>query len=142
MMEQGIWFHPPTKPTNLINPVVLAYMGDAVFEMLVRQYLVGQENHKSHHLHRQATQFVSAKAQRALLEKWQPLLTEKEAEIVRRGRNAKSGTPPKNADPADYRQATALECLVGFLYYEKRLDRLYELMAIAFDGQNSDQDNS
>ncbi|RAP73250.1 Mini-ribonuclease 3 [Paenibacillus montanisoli] len=132
-LEAGLWFHAPSKPVNLMNPIVLAYIGDAVFEVLVRQFLISQPSHKPHHLHRQATRFVSAKAQRVLLEKWQPLLTEEEADIVRRGRNAKSGSMPKNADPADYQQATALECLIGYLYYNKRIDRLRELMAIAFD---------
>ncbi|RJE83096.1 ribonuclease III [Paenibacillus sp. 1011MAR3C5] len=114
-----------------MNPVVLAYMGDAVFELLVRQYLISLPNNKSHHLHKEATKLVSAKAQRELLERWQPHLDEEEADIVRRGRNTKSGAPPKNADPADYRYATALECLVGYLYFEGRLDRLGELFHIA-----------
>ncbi|WP_168123550.1 ribonuclease III domain-containing protein [Paenibacillus sp. HB172176] len=124
--------HRPAKQTNFINPVVLAYMGDAVFELLVRQYLIAMPNHKSHHLHKEATKIVSAKAQRQLLERWQPLLTEEEADIVRRGRNAKSGNPPKNADPADYRHATALECLVGHLYFENKLERLGELFTSSF----------
>lgn len=127
----NLLFHEPTKPLNLINPIVLAYIGDAVYEVLIRQYLISLPNHKPHHLHRQATQFVSAKAQYMILEKWRPRLTEAEADIVRRGRNAKSGTVPKNADPAHYKQATALECLVGYLYYGKQVDRLRELMAIA-----------
>jgi len=126
-------FHPPAKPPHLMNPVVLAYVGDAVFELLVRQYLVAQPDHRSANLHRAATGHVSAKAQRRLLlEVWQALLTEEEADVVRRGRNAKSGAPPKNADPADYRHATALECLVGYLYYLGRTERLGELMAAAF----------
>ncbi|MCU6711641.1 ribonuclease III [Paenibacillus sp. J5C_2022] len=123
--------HALPKKTGLMNPVALAYMGDAVFELLVRQYLLSLPNHKSHHLHQEATKLVSAKAQRLLLERVQPLLTEEEADIVRRGRNAKSGAPPKNADPADYRQATALECLVGYLYYEGRFDRLAVFMDAA-----------
>lgn len=127
----SLLFHDPSKKPQLLSPVVLAYVGDGVFELLVRQYLVSQTNHKPHHLHREATKIVSAKAQRLLLEKWQPLLTEEEADIVRRGRNTKSGAPPKNADPADYRQATALECLVGYLYYEGRTERLRELMTVA-----------
>ncbi|WP_442956107.1 Mini-ribonuclease 3 [Paenibacillus sp. MMO-177] len=134
----GLLFHRPAKKTQLINPVVLAYVGDSVFELLVRQYLVSLPNHKSHHLHKEATKIVSAKAQRKLLEKWQPMLTEEEADIVRRGRNTKSGAPPKNADPADYRQATALECLVGYLYYEGRIDRLHELFAAAVAPQSED----
>ncbi|WP_284241941.1 Mini-ribonuclease 3 [Paenibacillus glycanilyticus] len=139
MAGASLLFHRPAKRTQLINPVVLAYVGDSVFELLVRQYLVSLPNHKSHHLHREATKIVSAKAQRKLLEKWQPLLTEEEADIVRRGRNTKSGAPPKNADPADYRQATALECLVGYLYYEDRIDRLNELFAAAIAPQANEQ---
>lgn len=123
--------HWPDKKTGLLNPVVLAYMGDAVFELLVRQYLISLPNNKSHHLHKEAIKLVSAKAQRELLERWHPHLTEEEADIVRRGRNTKSGAPPKNADPADYRMATALECLVGYLYFEGRLERLGELFRIA-----------
>lgn len=128
----ALGIHDPHKQPNLMNPVVLAYMGDAVFELLVRQYLISMPNHKSHHLHKEATKIVSAKAQRLLLERWQPLLTEDEADMVRRGRNAKSGNPPKNADPADYRHATALECLVGYLYFEGRLERLGELFKSSF----------
>ncbi len=129
----NLLFHPPLKPPNLMNPVVLAYMGDAVFELLIRQYLISLPNQKSHHLHREATRLVSAKGQRSILERWQPHLTEEEEEIVRRGRNAKSGAPPKNADHADYRLATALESLVGYLYYEGRTERLNELLALALD---------
>ncbi|OBZ15226.1 Mini-ribonuclease 3 [Bacillus sp. FJAT-26390] len=129
-------FHPPSKKPQLMNPVVLAYIGDAVFELLVRQYLISLPNQKPHHLHREATKFVSAKGQKRTLDLWQPHLTEEEADIVRRGRNSKSGTPPKNADLADYRLATALESLVGYLYYEGRLDRLNELLAIALGVQD------
>ncbi|WP_337103226.1 Mini-ribonuclease 3 [Paenibacillus sp. YIM B09110] len=131
----SLMFYPPAKKPQLINPVVLAYVGDAVFELLVRQYLVSLPNNKSHHMHREATSIVSAKGQRKLLERLQPHLTEEEADIVRRGRNAKSGAPPKNADPADYRLATALESLVGYLYYEGRNERLGELFAIGLEGK-------
>jgi ribonuclease-3 family protein len=125
-------FELPSKQPELLNPVVLAYAGDAVFELLVRQHLLAQPNLKPHHLHRQATGMVSAKGQRMLLERWAPMLTEEEADVVRRGRNAKSGQPPRNADLADYRQATALESLMGYLYYKGRTKRIRELMAAAF----------
>jgi len=127
--------HAPGHKAGLINPVVLAYMGDAVFELLVRQYLISQPNNKSHYLHSEATKRVSAKAQRLTLERLQPLLTEEEADIVRRGRNTKSGAPPRNADPADYRHATALECLFGYLYFEGRLERIGELMRAVLEEQ-------
>lgn len=136
-MDNLFAFHKPSKSPNLVSPVVLAYMGDAVYEMMVRQYLISLPNHKSHHLHKEATQFVSAKAQRKMLEKWQSHLTEEESDIVRRGRNTKSGNPPKNADMLDYRHATALEALVGYLYFEGRVERLGQLLAIGIEGSSS-----
>ncbi|KIL34523.1 ribonuclease III [Cohnella kolymensis] len=123
---------PADVPVNLLSPVVLAYVGDAVFEIYVRQRLVARSNRKPHELHRAAIRYVSAAAQAKLLERWQPLLTEEEADIVRRGRNTKSGQPPKNADPGEYRHATALECLVGYLYYTGRKERLEQLVELAF----------
>lgn len=136
-MDGTFHLHPPSKPVRLMNPVVLAYVGDAVFELFVRQYLVSKDNLKSDHLHRKATKLVSARAQRLILERWEHVLTEEEADVVRRGRNAKSGSPPKNAEVQDYRQATALECLVGYLYYEQRIERLNELLTIAFSEEEN-----
>lgn len=129
-MENILAFHKPQKATNLIAPVALAYMGDAVFELLIRQYLLSKPNHKSNYMHKEATSYVSAKAQHRWLEKWLPHLTEEETDIVRRGRNTKSGTPPKNADMIDYRHATAFECLVGYLYFEQRIERIEQLFEI------------
>jgi len=123
---------PSDVPVRLLSPIVLAYVGDAVFEVYVRQRLIAGSSRKPHELHRAATKYVSAAAQAKLLQRWSPLLTEEEADVVRRGRNTKSGQPPRNADPADYRQATALECLVGYLYYEGQKERLEQLMELAF----------
>lgn len=127
---------PDDVPINLLSPVVLAYMGDAVFEIYVRQQLVAGFKRKPNDLHRAATGYVSAAAQARLLKRWMPILTEEEADIVRRGRNTKSGQPPKNADPADYRHATALECLVGYLYYNGAKERLEQLIGLAFTKQD------
>lgn len=122
---------PPARKPELLSPLVLAYAGDAVYEVFVRQYLISLPNHRPHALHRQATRFVSAKGQAKALERWRPLLTEEEQEILKRGRNAKSGTIPKNADVLDYRLSTAFECLIGYLFYQGRYERLRELMEIA-----------
>ncbi|QJD85105.1 Mini-ribonuclease 3 [Cohnella herbarum] len=127
---------PADVPPHLLSPVVLAYIGDAVFEIYIRQKLIACSSRKPHELHRAATTYVSAAAQAKLLQRWMPLLTEEEADIVRRGRNTKSGQPPKNADPADYRHATALECLVGHLYYHGAKDRLEQLVELAFESQS------
>lgn len=127
-------FHfPPSKPPQLLNPLVLAYIGDAVYEVYIRQYVVSQTNHRPNHLHKTATQFVSAKAQSKLLEKLLPMLTEEEIDIVKRGRNAKSGTTAKNADVLEYRHSTAFECLIGYLYYTQSYERLKELMDKAIE---------
>jgi ribonuclease-3 family protein len=123
---------PTDVPIHLLSPIVLAYAGDAVFELYIRQRLIAGTNRKPHELHRAATGYVSAAAQARLLQVWMPLLDDEEADIVRRGRNSKSGQPPKNADPADYRHATALESLVGYLYYKGRKDRLEQLIDLAF----------
>ncbi|MBB6675028.1 Mini-ribonuclease 3 [Cohnella nanjingensis] len=126
---------PSGTPVHLLSPVVLAYVGDAVFEVYVRQRLVAGLTRKPHELHRAATRYVSAAAQARLLARWQPLLTEEEADIAKRGRNAKSGQPPKNADPGDYRHATGLECLVGYLYYRGERERLERLIGLAFEDE-------
>ncbi|MFC5468787.1 Mini-ribonuclease 3 [Cohnella suwonensis] len=131
---------PSDVPVNLLSPVVLAYVGDAVFEIYIRQKLVAGASRKPHELHRATTGFVSAAAQAKLLQRWMPTLSEEEADIVRRGRNAKSGQPPKNADPGDYRHATALECLVGYLYYQGAGERLERLVGMAFETEDKIND--
>lgn len=128
---EGLLFdYPPSKPPGLLPPLVLAYIGDAIFEVAIRQYLIGHTNLRPHHLHREATKLVSAGAQARLLFRIENELTEEEADIVRRGRNAKSGSVPKNADVLEYRHATALECLAGYLYYGGRVGRLEELIRL------------
>ncbi|TXK78121.1 Mini-ribonuclease 3 [Paenibacillus sp. N3.4] len=125
-------FHfPPSKSPHLLNPLVLAYMGDAVYEVYIRQYVVSQGNHRPNFLHKAATGFVSAKAQSKLLEALMPMLTEEEIDMVKRGRNAKSGTTAKNADVLEYRHSTAFECLIGYLYYKQSFERLKEILDFA-----------
>ncbi|PYI50159.1 Mini-ribonuclease 3 [Paenibacillus flagellatus] len=132
-MDGNLFQFEPAKDAAQLNPLVLAYMGDAVFEVLVRQYVISRPNHRPNHLHREAVKFVSAKAQARTLQLWQPHLTPEEADIVKRGRNAKSGTMPKNADVLDYRHSTGFECLIGFLYYTKRFDRLELLFGLMLE---------
>lgn len=119
-----------------INPVelpslVLAYIGDAVFELAVRETLVEQGLVKVHLLHREAVKQVRAGAQSSALFAIEDSLTEEEVAVVRRGRNAKSGVPPKGSSVVEYRHATALEALIGYLYMKGRYDRIKELIAQA-----------
>jgi ribonuclease-3 family protein len=127
-MDSTLFFFPPSKPPGLMPPLALAYVGDAIFEVYIRQYLLSLPNHRPNHLHKQASRIVAARAQAKLLTEWIPLLEEDELDIVKRGRNAKSGSAPKSADILEYRHSTAFECLIGYLFYQQRFDRLKMLL--------------
>ncbi len=113
---------------RLLSPLVLAYVGDAVFELYIRLGLV-PSTYKVQEMHKQAVRYVRSQSQADLLSKWEPLLTEEEQAIVRRGRNTKSAVP-RNADMIAYRRSTALEALVGYLYLCGREERLWELLSM------------
>ncbi|MDF1509178.1 Mini-ribonuclease 3 [Robertmurraya sp. DFI.2.37] len=117
-----------------LNSLALAYMGDAVFEVYVREHLIQNGRVKPHHLHKEATKYVSAKAQAKIIRHFleQRLLTEEEIAVVMRGRNAKSGTVPKNTDVQTYRYGTAFEALIGYLYLLKKEERLDEIVLQSF----------
>jgi ribonuclease III family protein len=112
-----------------INPLVLAFVGDAVYEVFIRTYLVDLNRNMSvHKLHVEAIQFVKAHAQSEFIKKIEENLTEEEIYIFKRGRNSKSGTVPKNADVQEYRFATGFETLIGFLYITEQNERLEYLL--------------
>ena len=110
------------------SPLTLAYIGDCVYEIIIRTIVVGKGNRQTSKLHQTTTKLVKAQSQATLAELISPILDEEEADILRRGRNAKSATMAKNATVADYRMATALEALVGYLYLTNKMDRLLELL--------------
>ncbi len=120
-----------TDPFQM-KSLALAYMGDAVYEVYVREYLIERGEVKPQKLHQAAVRFVAAKAQAAVIRGWmeEGLLTETEEAIVRRGRNAKSNTP-KSTDVQTYRWSTAFEALVGYLHLNRDIDRLEQLISIA-----------
>ncbi len=112
------------QEVNLMNPLTWAYVGDSVYELYIRNYLVQTTDLKPHKLHISAIKYVKAKAQRDILDKIKDVLTEEELEIVRRTRNVQNHHLPKNADPEDYMYATAFEGLIGYLYLCEEHDRL------------------
>lgn len=119
------------KNPKQMSPLTLAFLGDAVFELLVRQSIVAKGSMPVGKLHRECVKFVCAKAQSGAMDIIMDSLTEEELDIFKRGRNATSATVPKNADPADYRRATGLEALMGFLYLKgdfKRIDHLFKMI--------------
>lgn len=115
---------------SMLPPLVLAYIGDAVYELWVRMQLVRAGSRRMAALHQEVVHWVNAGSQARILEAWEPALTDAEKEIVRRGRNTKSGVP-KGATVADYRLSTGLEALVGYLFLAGELDRLLELLSMA-----------
>lgn len=118
---------------KMLNPLVLAYVGDSVYDTFVRTLLVsGGYGHVSK-LHKMSIEFVKAKAQADILGKINELLTPDEQDVVRRGRNTKSSTIPKNADISDYRYATGFEALIGYLYLTGQLDRLMEVIRMVIE---------
>lgn len=108
-----------------ISPLVLAYLGDTVYESYVREYLIRKNiNKKVNDLHKSAIKYVNAKAQATIIHAIESELSEDEMRIYKRGRNQKSHTSPKNADIIDYKHATGFEALIGFLYLSEETDRL------------------
>ena len=116
---------------NLINGIALAFEGDAVYSLYIRRHLIFQGQTKPNQLHRLATRYVSAKAQASLIEKMleQELLTEKELDIYKRGRNANSHTKAKNADVVTYRMSTGFEAVMSYLHMTENLERLESLIS-------------
>ena len=128
----------PCDPKRL-SALSLAFVGDAVFEVFVRERLVCRAQRPVAELHRASVEQVCAGAQARYSERLLPLLTGEEQDILRRGRNAHSNHVPKNSDPADYHAATAFEALFGYLYLSGRLARLRELFEIVCEDHGKER---
>lgn len=114
-------------------PLTLAYIGDSVFDLLVKTYFVSQRDMQVQKYHRLASNVVRAKAQAEMIHALEPELSAEEMDVYKRGRNAKSYTRAKNATMIDYRTATGLEALVGYLYLKGEYDRLVKLIKLGFE---------
>ena len=111
------------------SPLVLAYIGDAVYELMIRTKIVNNGNMQVNKLHKKSSSLVKAETQARLIKILQPYLTEEEHAVFKRGRNAKSVTVAKNASMTDYRMATGFEALIGWLFLAERFERMTELTA-------------
>ncbi len=116
------------------SPLVLAYIGDGIYDLIIRTVVVGKGNTKAGELHKRTSQIVKAHTQAEMMEILLPHLTEEEESIYRRGRNAKSPTMAKNATMLDYRKATGFEALMGYLYLKDEVERMVELVKLGTDG--------
>ena len=112
------------------SPLTLAYIGDAIYELVVRTILVEKGNTQVNKLNQRANRLVKASAQSEMIEKLKPYLTEEEMAVFKRGRNAKSYTMAKNATMSDYRRATGFEALMGYLYLTEQWERMLELIKL------------
>jgi len=121
----------PGADPRQLSALTLAYLGDTIYDLYVRTLLALESEARVHELHLLSNRLVCAKGQAEAYRRIQPVLTEEEDAAFRRGRNAHSATVPKNADVRDYRVATGLESLLGYLYCLGRDDRIGELMKIA-----------
>lgn len=118
------------------SPLTLAYIGDGIFDLVIRTVVVGRANEAANKLHHKTITYVKAGTQSAMAEALQEDLTEEEMAVYKRGRNAKSYTSAKNATITDYRKATGLEALAGYLYLQDRQERLIELIQIGLHKLN------
>ncbi len=116
---------------NQYSALSLAYIGDCIYEVYVRSFLINRTDQKVNMLHKQATKFVCASAQAEFYHKIEGILTEEEQAAFHRGRNTKSH-PPKNAVLSDYRIATGVETLIGHLYIKNDIERISQLMSYLF----------
>lgn len=131
----SLWECRPVDPkqARLLNPLQLAYLGDAVWDLMVRSTMLARGLSVGH-MHKTAVKHVSAAAQAEALRRLEGILTEEESDVVRRGRNSHAHHPsPRNQDPGDYAAATGLEALVGFLFMTGQDDRLQALYDITQD---------
>lgn len=110
------------------SPLTLAYIGDCVYDLIIRTVVVERGNEPANKLHKKTVAYVKAQTQAAMIEALSPYLTEEEEAVYRRGRNAKSYTSAKNASIGDYRKATGMEALVGYLYLTRQEARIMELI--------------
>ena len=118
------------------SPLALAYIGDVVYEIIIRTVVVERGNRAAQQLHKRAVKFVNASTQAAMIESLMEELSEEELAVYRRGRNAKSYTTAKNASVGDYRRATGFEALLGYLYLQDKTERVIELVKRALEKLN------
>lgn len=133
-------FEVPGNDIRTLSPLTLAYIGDAVYEMIIRSMVLGEKERTVNHLHKRTCSYVNAGTQCRLLQYMKETMTEEEQSVVRRGRNAKSYSVAKHASVSDYRLATGFEALCGYLYLQGRLPRLLELLGTAIRTMTEDEE--
>lgn len=118
---------------NSYSPLTLAYIGDSIYDLIIKSLVVNQGNRQVNKLHKETSMYVQASAQSLMMRTMQEQLTEEEHAVYKRGRNAKSVSPAKNQSITDYRRATGFESLLGYLYLKKEWKRMLDLVKIGLE---------
>ena len=121
------------EEVKMLSPLVWAYIGDSVYELYIRTFLVNNSNAKPHKLHMEAIKYVKAESQANIVKKIKDKLTEEEQDIIRRGRNTENHHVAKNANLGDYSMSTGFEALIGYLYMTRQDERLKEVLNLCID---------
>lgn len=134
-LESCLRAHFPMQEVDIktYSPLALAYIGDCVFDLMIKSLVMNEGNQSVQNMHRKTSALVQASSQSKMMRILQPLLTEEEHAVYKRGRNTKSVSPAKNQSLTDYRRATGFEALIGYLYLEHRYDRMAELVKAGLD---------
>ena len=127
-------FHMQEVDVHTYSPLTLAYIGDCIYDLIIKSLIVNQGNRQVNKLHQETSSLVQAHAQSQIMRVIQPHLTEEEHAIYRRGRNTKTVSPAKNQTITDYRRATGFEALCGYLYLKKDWKRLLDLVKLGLCG--------
>lgn len=121
-------FHLENRDLKTYSPLTLAYIGDAIYDLVIRTILVKRGNCPVNQLHKKASSLVKAGKQSEIIEIIEPVLTEEEYKVYKRGRNAHSPTMAKHATMSEYRRATGFEALMGYLYLKEEYERMLTLI--------------
>lgn len=132
-MEELIKIDKTFNEVNQLSPLTWAYVGDCIFELYIRTYLINKTNLKPHKLHIESIKYVKASSQANMLKHIYIYLTDDEKDIVRRGRNVQNHHIPKHSNVQEYMYATAFEALIGFLYLCNNIKRVKEIIEIAIN---------
>ncbi|WP_105614047.1 Mini-ribonuclease 3 [Vallitalea okinawensis] len=139
--ELDSWFEAlniPKVNTRQYSPLVLAFMGDSIYDLIIRTKVVAKANAPVNKLHSECRTYVKASAQAVIVKGIMDKLTDEEVAVFKRGRNAKSASVPKNANLMDYKNATGFEALLGYLYLEGRMERIFEIINFGIEGLEQD----
>lgn len=126
-------FHMQEVDVREYSPLTLAYIGDSVYDLVIKSLVINKGNKQVQKLHKETSSFVQASAQSLMMRTMQEVLTDEERAVYKRGRNAKSVSPAKNQSITDYRRATGFEALMGYLYLTKQWNRMIDLIKVGLD---------